>query len=104
MFRLNRNALIITTAVLLLAACKSATQPSVADTPTQRQGHCNSDAVQHLVGRTATPEVLEQARQLSNADRARILRPDDIVTLEYNPRRLNINTDANMKIERVSCG
>lgn len=104
MFRLNRNALIIATAVLLLAACKSATRPSVAGKPTQRQGHCNSDAAQHFVGRTATPEVLEQARQLSNAERARILRPDDIVTLEYNPRRLNINTDANMKIERVSCG
>lgn len=102
MFRPNRNALIIATAVLLLAACKSATQPSGVDTPTQRQGHC--DAVQHFVGRTATPEVLEQARQLSNAERARILRPDDIVTLEYDPRRLNINTDANMKIERVSCG
>lgn len=104
MFRPNRNALIIATAVLLLAACKSVTQPSGVDTPTQRQEHCNSDAVQHFVGRTATPEVLEQARQLSNAERARILRPDDIVTLEYDPRRLNINTDANMKIERVSCG
>lgn len=67
MFRPNRNALIIATAVLLLAACKSVTQPSGVDTPTQRQGHCNSDAVQHFVGRTATPEVLEQARQLSNA-------------------------------------
>ena len=104
MFRPNRNALIIAPAVLLLAACKSVTQPSGVDTPTQRQGHCNSDAVQHFVGRTATPEVLVQARQLSNAERARILRPDDIVTLEYDPRRLNINTDANMKIERVSCG
>ncbi|MHA6476735.1 I78 family peptidase inhibitor [Stutzerimonas sp. KH-1] len=104
MFRPNRNALIIATAVLLLAACKSVTQPSGVDTPTQRQGHCNSDAAQHFVGRTATPEALEQARQLSNAERARILRPDDIVTLEYDPRRLNINTDANMKIERVSCG
>jgi len=71
---------------------------------TQQHGKCNSEAVSSLVGKVATPELLEQARDKAGADVARILRPDDVVTLEYNSQRLNLNTDANLTIERVSCG
>ncbi|KRW68237.1 hypothetical protein AO741_06865 [Pseudomonas sp. TTU2014-105ASC] len=60
--------------------------------------------MRHLVGQIATPELLDQAKDQAGARTARILRPDDIVTLEYNSQRLNINTDSAMKIERINCG
>ncbi|EIK52449.1 hypothetical protein YO5_08648 [Stutzerimonas stutzeri TS44] len=65
---------------------------------------CDPQPVQHLLGRTATPQLLEQARDLAGAQSARLLRPDQVVTLEYDARRLNIHTDKNLKIERLTCG
>ncbi|MCQ4275609.1 I78 family peptidase inhibitor [Stutzerimonas degradans] len=65
---------------------------------------CDSQHVQHLLGRIATPQLLEQARELAGAQSARLLRPDQVVTLEYDSRRLNIHTDKNLKIQRLTCG
>jgi len=85
----------------LASGCQTTATP---DDNAQPHGKCNSEAVSSLVGKVATPELLEQARDKAGADVARILRPDDVVTLEYNSQRLNLNTDANLTIERVSCG
>jgi hypothetical protein len=38
------------------------------------------------------------------AGTVRILPPDSIATMDYNPARLNIETDASGIITRVSCG
>ncbi|CJK56817.1 Peptidase inhibitor I78 family [Streptococcus pneumoniae] len=90
----------------LASGCQTTATPddNAQQANTQQHGKCNSEAVSNLVGKVATPELLEQARDKAGADVARILRPDDVVTLEYNSQRLNLNTDANLTIERVSCG
>jgi hypothetical protein len=38
------------------------------------------------------------------ASTVRILPPNGIATMDYNPARLNISTDANGIITQVSCG
>ncbi|MCQ4295010.1 I78 family peptidase inhibitor [Pseudomonas stutzeri] len=91
--------------LMAASALASGCQPkTTAIEPIHADGTCNSEAVSHFAGKKATPELLEQARNQSGAKTARILGPDDIVTLEYNSQRLNINTDASMTIERISCG
>ncbi len=60
--------------------------------------------MEHLKVETATPELLEQARQQAGASTARILTPGSVVTLEYNRQRLNLNVDDQRVITRVSCG
>jgi hypothetical protein len=67
-------------------------------------GQCDASAVQKLVGEQASPALLDQARRESGAAIARILRPDDIVTLEYNAERLTLRTDEALEIQRISCG
>lgn len=94
-------ALIVTAAHIVGCQTSTTAAPSTAAQPSAR---CDSEAVRHLIGQIATPELLEQAKVQAGARTARILRPDDIVTLEYNSQRLNINTDAAMKIERINCG
>ena len=92
---------------LLAATVLSAGCQSTASAPTgfsEAPNACNAEAVRNLIGKTATPALLEEAKSRSGADTARILGPDDIVRLEYDSRRLNINTDAGMTIERISCG
>jgi len=94
---------VLAVAAALMAGCQFSTTatPNTAGQPSAR---CDSKAVRHLVGQIATPELLDQAKDQAGARTARILRPDDIVTLEYNSQRLNINTDSAMKIERINCG
>ncbi|WP_312958142.1 I78 family peptidase inhibitor [Stutzerimonas nitrititolerans] len=95
------------TATLLLASlallgCQQS-QPQT-QTPSTRPGSCNAEAVQNLVGKTASPALLEQAREQSGAQTARVLRPQDVVTLEYNAQRLNLSTDGGLVIQRINCG
>lgn len=102
MNRFKLSMLMLLAVPALVAGCQSAT--TLPDEPHQAPRTCDAEAVGHLVGEKATPELLERARRLSGANTARILGPNDIVTLEYNSRRLNINTDASMTIQRINCG
>ncbi len=92
-------------ATLLAAGCSSTTdKPAAADPSGQMPDSCTSSVVEHLKGQTATPELLEQARQQAGASSARILTPASVVTMEYNRQRLNLNVDEQRVITRVTCG
>lgn len=60
---------------------------------------CTSNATHDLVG---TPVSLVNTSQL--AATVRILPPNGVATMDYNPARLNIATDDRGIITRVSCG
>ena len=79
-------------AVLALSGCSTA--ESVSEPATD----------EFVIGKKATPDKVEQARKRSGAHNARVLRPDDVMTLEYRSDRLNLNTDDNLVITRVNCG
>jgi Peptidase inhibitor I78 family len=92
-------------ATLLAAGCSStADKPAAAAPSGPAPDSCTSSEVEHLKGQTATPELLEQARQQAGASSARILTPTSVVTLEYNRQRLNLNVDEQRVITRVTCG
>ena len=56
----------------------------------------------HLQNSTAS--VVELARVRSGAQMARVLRPGQIITKEFNAQRLNLEVDANGRIVAVRCG
>ncbi len=100
-------------AVALLAGCsstsESSSQPeeSVASSPASSAGgyaRCDAAAVQFAVGKPASAALLDQAKAKAGAQTARVLGPNDIVTLEYRSDRLNLNTDDSGKVNRVNCG
>ncbi|VXD02225.1 Peptidase inhibitor I78 family protein [Pseudomonas sp. 8Z] len=93
-------------AALLATGCSSTADKSPATTAASGPApdSCTSSAVEHFKGQTATPELLEQARQQAGASSARILTPTSVVTLEYNGQRLNLNVDGQRVITRVTCG
>ncbi|ALI03402.1 hypothetical protein C1Y08_28875 [Pseudomonas sp. FW306-02-F02-AA] len=92
-------------AAVMLAGCsstsESAKDPVVAGAG---NGRCEAKAAEFVIGKKASPELLEQARTRSGSQTARVLRPNDMITLEYRSDRLNLNTDANLVITRVNCG
>ena len=47
---------------------------------------------------------MEKARAAANADFARAVRSDQVITQEFRAGRLNLHLDAQRRILRVSCG
>ena len=56
------------------------------------------------MGKVATPTVVEQARRDAGAEVARVLKPGQMVTMEYRAGRLNIDVDEKNVIKNVRCG
>ncbi|MBC9251821.1 hypothetical protein A9179_16240 [Pseudomonas alcaligenes] len=88
-------------ACAVLAACSSAPEQPQAS---HADGRCDAAPVQQLVGDKASAEVVENARQKAGAEYLRVTRPNQPVTMDYNPQRLNIDLNDAGVILRVNCG
>jgi hypothetical protein len=87
----------------LLAACAT-TAPPMSDPQPPAQATCHHDAAQSLVGQPATAANVERARQLAGARTARVLKPGQMVTMEYIEGRLNVYVDEANVIKQIRCG
>ena len=67
-------------------------------------GTCNAGAAQFLVGRLANVEATDAAKEATGAEKVRILFPGQPVTQEFEPGRLNLDTDNQNRITTVRCG
>ena len=65
---------------------------------------CDAKPAQGVLGQQPTVKVIEQARVRSGARMARVLRPGQMVTKEFDQQRLNLELDASGKIIAVRCG
>lgn len=106
MFR-TRASLASLLAVAVLAGCStgggnSASAPQVADIASD--GRCQASGAEFAVGKQASSELTEQARKASGSQIARVIKPSDIMTLEYRSERLNLNADDRGIVTRVNCG
>ncbi|WP_434681289.1 hypothetical protein J3P77_09340 [Pseudomonas sp. R1-18] len=94
----------------LLAGCSTPsgstddTKAAETTTTTTSDGRCDAEGGQFAVGKQASIDLLNQVRTRSGALDARILGPNDMVTLEYRSERVNVNTDAAGKVVRINCG
>jgi len=96
-------------AAATLAGCATGTQgaasnTSATSTSSSANGReCNSDLAESAVGQKADAKVLESYRKEAGARLARILRPRDVITMEYNPQRLNLRVDEQDVVISVNC-
>lgn len=85
---------------LTLAAC-AVMSPATED----RLGvQCNADRARPLVGREATPNVVERARTRSGARTVRVIKPGMAVTMDFRSDRLNLDVDNVNTITATRCG
>lgn len=90
--------------LIALTACTS-THPMSDPTPPTGGFTCNPDAARgDAMGQAATAEVVERARQQAGARTVRVLRPGQMVTMEYMEGRLNIDVDDKNVVTNVRCG
>jgi Peptidase inhibitor I78 family len=97
-------------ASLLTGACGSHGEPStspplVAPSPTPpSSGTCDAAKAQFAVAQPASNDLLERARVAANASIARFIRPNEPITLEFSPARLNLGLDKHDVVASVTCG
>lgn len=107
--RAMKSALAAASAISLaatLAGC-AAQPPDVPEAPPPpvfAPGECDDQAVQGAVGQAYNNPLGEELRARARADRVRPLRPGDMVTMEFNARRLTIDVDGSGKIAALRCG
>lgn len=101
MTRALMSALALTT---LLSACTTTAAPPMSDPQPPAQASCNHEPAQSLVGQPATSANVERARELAGARIARVLKPGQMVTMEFIEGRLNINVDEKNVITHARCG
>jgi hypothetical protein len=99
---MNRFALLAVPLVAIACAQQPPVSPP-ASAPSP-QGACNAEPAQFAVGRAQTASLVEEVRQKSGAHIARILRPGQVVTMEFSGERVNVEVDAANRIVRVRCG
>lgn len=101
MIAVLRSTLLLA-AFVSLAAC--AAPPPAAPPAPAAPGSCDAKAAQFAVGQAYGEAIADEARRRSGARVSRALRPGQVVTLEYNSERLNLDLDAANRVIRVRCG
>ena len=74
-----------------------------ARTPRPEQ-RCQQAGAQWAVGKSNTESNVNEARKRSGAYMARVLRPGQPTTREFNAERLNLEVDATGRIVAARCG
>ncbi|XAH22851.1 I78 family peptidase inhibitor [Xylophilus sp. GW821-FHT01B05] len=65
---------------------------------------CDAANVQFAVGKTVDARLGEEARARAHAKVVRVLRPGQIVTLEFSASRLTLDADEHGVVTRARCG
>ena len=94
-------------AALSCTACAS-TAGNASDASNGNTGstatECRAEPARQYVGQKAETPVVDAAKAASKAQQVRVIGPDDAVTADFRPDRLNIRVDGARTITEVSCG
>ncbi|MNE10809.1 Peptidase inhibitor I78 family protein [compost metagenome] len=104
MFRMRARVGAALAAVVLAGCASPGSSTQEPEAPANSDGRCQASAADFAIGKQASAALLEQARSRSGAQVARILKPHDMITLEYRSDRLNLNADDGGVVTRVNCG
>lgn len=89
-------------ASLTLISCRDDRPEPLPGPPQGRV--CEAGGVQNLIGRPMSVGNRALARRVSRARVVRVLRPGQIVTMEFRADRLNLDVDARGIITGARCG
>jgi Peptidase inhibitor I78 family len=78
--------------------------PTPPPQPPPASGTCDASKAQWAIGERAGDDVLERARTAAQAATARFIRPNQPITMEFSPGRLNLGLDKRDIVIGVTCG
>ncbi|WP_431098009.1 I78 family peptidase inhibitor [Polaromonas aquatica] len=98
-----RSATVFGTTLLLVSACSNTPNPA-EQMPPPSATPCNAAPAQFIVGRQADAPLVNDARVRAGARTVRVLKPGQVVTMEFNAERLSLSVDDAGRVTRVNCG
>ena len=104
MARLRSTGIALAAAALCACAQQPPQVPPAPPPPMLVAVDCDSGAAQYAVGRAATAELSAEARARAGAQRLRVLRPGQVVTMEFDAGRLTLDVDAEGRVVKARCG
>lgn len=99
---LSPNALALAFSTALSACAGGPAVSTPASAPPS--GPCNAAPAQFAVGRNVSAALQEEARTRAGTKAVRVLKPGQIVTMEFNADRLSLTVDDAGRVTHVSCG
>lgn len=76
--------------------------PPMKESPL-RHASCDSENVHFVMGKMASTDLLEELRQKTGALVVRVLQPNQPISREFDPTRVNVHLNANYVIQEVTC-
>ena len=86
------------------ASAPALSGPNVVKSGEPARNRCDGQGAQAVVGGKLDDSTLKKALAAAGADEARLLRPDSVVTKEYQMGRVNVVVDENGRVSRAYCG
>ncbi len=96
-----RTVLSATALVFVAAACTTMPPPPVAS---QNMDGCTTDPIGWVIGKAASPDLVERAQFESHSREVRVIQPDQAVTLDHRGDRLNLHVNKAGAIHQATCG
>ena len=85
-------------------AAKALTDETGKATEAPPVGTCDASQVQSLVGQAYADALGKQAQEDAGAHQLRVMKPNDVATMEFLGDRLNIEVDDKGLVSGVRCG
>jgi hypothetical protein len=97
----------VTVAVAALVTGCAVEPPQVPEAPPPPvfvAEECDGQAAQFALGQPFNGPLGEDARKRTRAERLRVVRPGDMVTMEFDARRLTLELDTQGRVVAERCG
>ena len=65
---------------------------------------CRDGRADGYVGQVYSDAIADRIKDQSRAAHVRAVRPGEMVTMEFNRRRVTVTVDENNRVTRISCG
>ena len=98
------RALLVLVPLLALPLAACAGKPMRTGGPLPPTLACDAAPARSAIGQRATADVLEQLRKDSHAQEVRVIKPGQMVTMEFSAGRVDVRVDTDNVILGVSCG
>jgi hypothetical protein len=98
------RALLVLVPLLALPLAACAGKPMRTGGPLPPALACDAVPARGAIGQRATADVLEQLRKDSHAQVLRVIKPGQMVTMEFSAGRVDVRVDTDNVILGVSCG
>lgn len=100
-----RIALTAAAAMLSVSACAAMGPPPMSGpAAAPRAGACNAEAARWAIGQPVDDALVNRVLRETGSRDARVIRPGEVVTMDYREDRVNLDVNERGAITGVRCG